>query len=70
MFFITLCHVTGKQLKMLYRETVHQNRMKLVATEKALNSQNCLNVNVFQQLRSLTQYYIELAKAGFLLSAT
>ena len=37
-----MCHVTGKQLKMLSHETVHRNRIKLVATENALNSQKCL----------------------------
>ena len=37
-----MCHVTGKQLKMLSHETVHQNHIKLVATENALNSQKCL----------------------------
>ena len=37
-----MCHVTGKQLKMLSHETVHRNWIKLVATEKALNSQKCL----------------------------
>ena len=35
-----VCHMTGKQLKMLTHETVH--RIKLVATEKLLNSQKCL----------------------------
>ena len=35
-------HVAGKQLKMLYHETVLQNQIKLVATEKTLNSQKCL----------------------------
>ena len=29
-------------VKMLCHETVHRNRIKLVATEKALNSQRCL----------------------------
>ena len=37
-----MCHVTGKQLEMLSHETVHRNRIKLVATKKALNSQKCL----------------------------
>ena len=36
-----VCHVTGKQSKMLSHETVNRNRIKLVATEKALNSQKC-----------------------------
>ena len=31
-----------KYLKMLSHETVHRNRIKLVSTEKALNSQKCL----------------------------
>ena len=36
------CHVIGKQLKLLSHETVHRNRIKLVATEKASNSQKFL----------------------------
>ena len=35
LYSCSACHVTGKQLKMLSHETVHQNRIKLVATEKA-----------------------------------
>ena len=38
-----VCHVTGKQLKLLSHETVHQNQIKPVVTEKALNSQKCLS---------------------------
>ena len=37
-----MCHVTGKQLKLLSHETVHRNWIKPVATEKALNSRKCL----------------------------
>ena len=37
-----MCHVTGKQLKILSHETVHRNRIKSVATEKVVNSQKCL----------------------------
>ena len=33
--------VTSKQLKLMSHETVHRNRNKLVAAEKALNSQKC-----------------------------
>ena len=36
-----VCHLTGKQLKMLTHETVHLNCIKLVATEKLLNSKKC-----------------------------
>ena len=34
--------MTWKQLKFLSHETVHRNRIKPVATEKAVNSQICL----------------------------
>ena len=34
--------MTGKQLKKLSHETVCQNRIKLIATGSALNSQKCL----------------------------
>ena len=37
-----MCHVSGKQLEMLSYKTVNRNRIKPVATQKAINSQKYL----------------------------
>ena len=51
-----VCHVTWKQLKMLSHETVHRNRIKLVATEKTLNRQKCL---ITLYIRGMIKNYMD-----------
>ena len=45
-----VCHVTGKQLKMLSHETVHRNRIKLVATKKGVRQSEMFNYFVYSRL--------------------
>ena len=51
-----VCHVTGKQLKMLSHETVHRNQIKLVTTKKGVKQSEMFNYSVFSRFGNNSFY--------------